>query len=586
MSFTKNDLDKIKLKISIRNELEKKTKVIQKGKDFWCCCPFHDEKTPSCKINEDPGSFYCFGCGAKGDIFTIYTDLYNYSFIDAVKELSQQSGVKINFENSNNQIQENIIDKILELTCSWYQSNLSNSASEVCNKYLFKRKLQKDTIEKFRLGYSSNSDSNLYNFLKGRGFKDADLLESNVVKLDKNKKIRDYFYKRLMFPIMNAQGKVVGFGGRSLDETNPKYINSPESRVFQKRFILYNLNLAKNFARRKNNLLICEGYMDVISLNQSGISSVVAPLGTALTEDQLDLAWNYSSKPTIMFDSDSAGLRASYKTAIMTLPLISAKKFIQFVTLPINFDPDSYINEVSLSKFIERLKNPHSLSQFIFNQSVKSVSLDIVDEKISFDKYLDDLTEMIKDKTVKYFYKGEFKSLFFDHIRKKRNSINSVKSIPKKINTNLNHKQILSFFASAINHVSIRGDILNKLQQSKLLSINETAFTLELQKLDPNEKNSNKIINLFTPGPFDKLIKESTTVQIYQLFPYSSPKFDPQLTLKEVVKSLNNLNTRLLNLQKINKSLDAFVNNANQLNWSDLQSINNEISEIEISELD
>ena len=140
MSFSKNDLDNIKSKISIRNELEKKTPIIQKGKDYWCCCPFHKEKTPSCKINEDSGSFYCFGCGAKGDIFNLYTDLYNYNFIDAVKELSQQAGIKINFDNIQKSKEENKVEDILNLTCDWFQNNLNKSTADICNKYLVKRK--------------------------------------------------------------------------------------------------------------------------------------------------------------------------------------------------------------------------------------------------------------------------------------------------------------------------------------------------------------------------------------------------------------------------------------------------------------
>ena len=231
-------------------------------------------------------------------------------------------------------------------------------------------------IEKFRLGYSSNSNSTLYDYLKKKGFNDSDLLESNIVKFDKNKKIRDYFYKRLIFPIMDIQGRVVGFGGRSLDNSNPKYINSPESKFFKKRNLLFNLNFAKTTARKKNNLLICEGYMDVISLTQNGITSVVAPLGTSLTEDQLDLAWRYSTKPTIMFDGDTAGIRASYKSAIMALPFNKSNKFLQFVDLPFDYDPDSYINKVSFDQFINKLKNPVSLSEYIFNHSIRSVSIE------------------------------------------------------------------------------------------------------------------------------------------------------------------------------------------------------------------
>ena len=579
MSFSKNDLDNIKSKISIRSELEKKTKLIQKGKDFWCCCPFHSEKTPSCKLNEDQESFYCFGCGAKGDIFTLYTDLYNYNFIDAVKELSQQAGITINFNDSIKSKQESTTEEILNLASLWFHDNLKNSAADICNKYIKKRKLNNQTIEKFKLGYSYNSEISLYNYLKNKSFKDDELLQSNVVKLDKNKKIRDYFYKRLIFPITNISGKVVGFGGRSLDDSNPKYINSPESKIFRKRHLLYNLNLARNSARKKNNLLVCEGYMDVISLNQKGVESVVAPLGTALTEDQLNLSWNYCSKPTIMFDGDSAGIRASYKSAIMALPSISHNKFIQFVKLPLGYDPDSYINEVSFDHFISKLKKPYSLSKFIFDQSIQSVSLEKVDEKISYDKYIDDLVETIKDQKAKYFYKNEFKSLFYNRIRNIGRSSNTEKIIPKKINSSLIKKQNLSFFATAINHPNLRENILKELILTELLDVNELSFVNNMLRKDLINLEKNEFLRQISTGQHNKIAKDSISPQIYQLFPYCSPSFDPQLSFEEVIKSINNLNTRLLNLKKINKSLNTFVNESNQLNWSDLQNINLEISD-------
>jgi len=212
MSFSKNDLDKIKSKISIRNELEKKSKIIQKGKDFWCCCPFHEEKTPSCKINEDLGSFYCFGCGAKGDIFTIFTDLYNFSFVDAVKELSSQAGIPIDFQSIEKNNQDSKINEILEASCKWFEDNLEDSFANICNQYLKKRKLSKVTIKKFRLGYSSNSKSNLYEYLKKKKFEDKDLIESNIIMLDKNHNIRDFFYRSLIFPIINIQCFVMCYG--------------------------------------------------------------------------------------------------------------------------------------------------------------------------------------------------------------------------------------------------------------------------------------------------------------------------------------------------------------------------------------
>ena len=317
MSFSKIDLEKIKNKILLSGEIEKKTRLTKKGKDFWCCCLFHEEKTPSFKINDNQGSFYCFGCGAKGDIFTIYTDLYNYTFQDAVKELAQKAGINIVYKEFKKIKEENTVFEILELSCEWFHNNLKNPEAIQCQKYLQFRKLSTDTIKKFKLGYSFNSQSTLFDYLKEKLFKEDEIIKSNIIKIDNKNKIKDYFYKRLIFPILDERGKVVGFGGRALDKSQPKYINSPESNFFQKRKLLFNLVEAKNVARKKNNLLICEGYMDVISLYQNGIQSVVAPLGTALTEEQLSLAWKYSSKPTIMFDGDKAGLRASFKLALM-----------------------------------------------------------------------------------------------------------------------------------------------------------------------------------------------------------------------------------------------------------------------------
>ena len=579
MSFSKNDLDKIKSKILVSTEIEKKTKLIKKGKDYWCCCLFHEEKTPSCKINNDQNSYYCFGCGAKGDIFTLYTELYNYTFIDAVKELSQRSGIEIKFKEAYQSKQENSINQILELSSQWFQNNLKKSEAKICNEYLKSRKLSLETIEHFKLGFSYNSSKNLYQYLKDKSFLEEDIIKSNVVKYDKNNKIRDYFYKRLIFPISNERGLIVGFGGRALDDSNPKYINSPESNFFQKRTILYNLSEAKKIARKKNNLLICEGYMDVISLHQNGIKSVVAPLGTALTEEQLALSWNFSSKPTIMFDGDKAGLRASFKTSLMALPILNSKRFLQFITLDDGYDPDSYINKFSLDSFIKILKEPISLVNYIFQQSSKTLKLESADEKIIFDKYLDEIIATIKDDKIKYFYRNELKSLFFDKIRNIKNVKNIDKKRLKNIEFSLEKKQILSFIAGCLNHISVRKKIISLLLSSDLID-NESIMFLEfVSSPELIDKEVDIILKSLDNKKFLKIIKKSQEVSIYQLFPYASPTYNDEECYKEIAESYQNLNTRLLKLKKINKSLDNFVNEANDLNWNELQKINIELSE-------
>ena len=576
MAFNKIDLENIKSKIPISSELEKKTKIVKKGKDVWCCCPFHNEKTPSCKINDDLGNFYCFGCGAKGDIFTIYQDLFNYTFLDAVKELSERAGVKINFNNNSYSKQDSNILKILETATKWFENNLSSENNE-CSKYLETRKLSKETIKSFKLGYSFSSQGSLYQHLKDLSFQDEEILKSNIVKKDNNNKFRDFFYKRLIFPISNIQGNVVGFGGRVLDSSNPKYINSPESNHFKKREMLYNLNLAKNVARQKKNLLICEGYMDVISLYQNNIKSVVAPLGTSFTEEQLKLSWRFTDKPTIMFDGDEAGKRASYKAAIMSLPYLLPNKSLQFISLPNNTDPDTYLINHKINNLINLLKNPINLVSYIFNVSSGGVSLNNADQKISYDKYLDDLIESIKDKKIQYFYKSEFKSMFFNKLRGS-SSKTKLQTIPKKI-TSLKRKQIYSFIVSAINHPEVRSQIIETILTNIDMDENESNIIKHLNTLDKNLIELKDILAQFSPKIRQFIESNILKSSIYELFPYSNPKYDSELSLEEIKESTNNLNTRLSNLKKINKSLNTFQENNTSLNWEELQKISNELED-------
>ena len=569
MSFTKNDLEAIKSKIQLSAEIEKKVKVIKKGNDYWCCCPFHEEKTPSCKINDNLGSYYCFGCGAKGDIFTIYTDLYNYSFPDAVKELANKVGIRIIEKNTKQYEEYENIFKILEVSTKWFENNLFYN--DQCKNYLKNRSISMDTIKKFRIGFSYNTNSSLYDHLKKNNFSDKDIFKSNVVKIDKNKKIKDFFYRRLIFPISNEKNKVIGFGGRVLDNSNPKYINSPESNFFQKRSILYNLNNAREYIRTKKNILICEGYMDVISLYENNIKTVVAPLGTALTENQLLLSWKYVEKPTIMFDGDEAGLRASYKSALMSLQYLSPNKYLQFIKLPKNYDPDSLINESSLNDLIEILKKPIPIVKFIFDQSSSSVDLSKAEDKISFDKYIDDIVDTIKDKKIKFFYKNEFKNLFFNKLKSRNKKNLIVKN--KEIKDNLLSKQINSFVVSYLNHIDLRDDLAELLLNSNLLDDNQVEFINYFQKNQVKEMQIDEIKIKEIPKNYIKILKYVSENSILDLFPYCKKDNDSRETLLEIQDSVKNLNTRLLNLKKINKSLDKLDNNSSSLSWDELKKI-------------
>ncbi|PPR47218.1 MAG: DNA primase [Alphaproteobacteria bacterium MarineAlpha5_Bin9] len=578
MNSDNSELQNIKDRIILSSEIEKKTPIITKGNDKWCLCLFHKEKTPSMKIDDEQGFYYCFGCGAKGDIFNIYTDLYNYNFSDAVSELAQKTGIILNQNNQKKIKKDEKILKILEVATKWFEENLSEKKSNNVSQYLKKRNLSQSTIKNFRIGYSYNNKNSIFNFLKSHSFSEADIIKSNLVKIDKNKKYRDYFYKRLIFPIIDSKSRVIGFGGRSLDNSNPKYLNSPESNFFQKRYILYNLNVAKKYSRIKNNLLICEGYMDVISLYEKGIKSVVAPLGTSLTEQQLNILWKYCKKPTIMFDGDVAGVKASYKIALMSLKYINSNKFLQFINLPTNEDPDSLINK-NRKSFLEFLKNPISLINFIFEQVKIAKSLKSTDDKIIFDKFIDDIINMINDKKTKYFYKNEFKSLFFNTLRKNHNQNKGIRVDMSKKNNSLLKKQIYSFIATYINHPSLRDKLTEVINNSDLLDQKCSKLFIKISSKDFISKNSEEVVNEAKDQEFSEILKNCLNSEIYQLFPYSFYKYNSDKAFEEVKESCKNLKSRLLNLEKLNKSLDSFNKNSNSLKWIELKEISKELIE-------
>jgi len=263
----------------------------------------------------------------------------------------------------------------------------------------------------------------------------------------------------------------------------------------------------------------------------------------------------------------------------MSLPLITSKRFLQFVTLNEEHDPDSFINTFSFNNFLEIIKKPQPLVNFIFNESSKVFSLVNADEKISFDRYLDEIIETIKDKKIKYFYKSEIKSLFFNKIKQQRNKTFNKPSALKTIDSSLYKKQILSFIAGFINHKFNRKKLLKEFSKLSLFDNDMKELLNKLEKPPLVSDNADIIINSIKEAKYVKIIKKCVDSNIYQLFPYSSPNYDEEQSLEEIKKSCQNLNTRLLNLKKINKSLDSFVSDSSQLNWDELQKINAELSD-------
>ncbi|WP_265015182.1 DNA primase [Wolbachia endosymbiont (group B) of Camptogramma bilineatum] len=328
-------IDIIKSKLLLSDIVGKKVRLIKRGDSFVGLCPFHNEKTPSFSVSNIKGVYYCFGCSAHGDVFEFISQTEGLSFKEALEKLASVAGVELpknlSFAKENDKL-----FSALNLAASWFaQKNRGVMA------YLRQRKISLKIIDKFKIGYAPSSG--LKEYLNSSGIKDEILIDVGLI----NKNSRDYFYDRLIFPIHNITGKVIGFGGRALNsEQQPKYLNSPENQLFKKRENLYGLNFALSEIRKKQHLFVVEGYMDVIALHQAGISNTVAPLGTAISAEQIKNLWKFAKEISICMDGDSAGRHAAIRIAELVLPILEPGYTLKFVTLPNNQDPYDICNEL------------------------------------------------------------------------------------------------------------------------------------------------------------------------------------------------------------------------------------------------
>lgn len=397
-------------------------KVTKKGKYWWACCPFHGEKSASFHVREDQGSYYCFGCGAGGDVLKFVQETQGGTFGDVVERLAQQAGVRLPEREAPNPARQALWESgkhALERAKVFYQRNLGSTAKE----YLKKRQLSEATIAEFGLGYSPESFSATRDALLTEGFTAEVLREVGLVAVSEqgqSQQSRDYdrFRGRLMFPIENLKGEVVGFGGRVLakDDKGPKYLNSPETPWFNKGGLLYNLHRAKPHFKTGLPVLV-EGYMDVIALWQAGFKTAVAPLGTAVGTDQLALLWQQHPSPLVCLDGDNAGRTAATRTALKALPVLEPGKTLQFAFLPDGEDPDSLVQKNGLGAFRTVLANPKPLEAVLWEHIAGGLDLTTADGRASAEVKLTELLMEMKHPVVKQAYKASLREKIYQASR-------------------------------------------------------------------------------------------------------------------------------------------------------------------------
>ena len=362
------------------------------GRNFFGLCPFHNEKSPSFSVSPDKQIFHCFGCGVGGNVFTFLTKIEGINFVEAVQTLAERANIQLpTFENNVDKEKEELkakVYKVNEFTAEYYHENLYKPTAKIAQEYVKQRKLTNDTLKSFRIGFSGKFNE-LYQALKKEGFEDPEILESGLVNKNENGTYIDRYRNRLMFPICDGRGRVIAFGGRVLDDSKPKYINSPENIVFSKGRNLFGLNVAKKSEEIKKKLLIVEGYMDVISLHQRGIKNVVAPLGTALTQQQGWLLRRTSGQIILSFDSDEAGLNAKIR-AIDILQNMGCD--IRVLMLEGAKDPDEFIVKYGNARFKNAIDKALSIVEFKVRLLKRNLDLNNTSDKI---KFLNEIAKLI-----------------------------------------------------------------------------------------------------------------------------------------------------------------------------------------------
>ncbi|HET6619104.1 MAG TPA: DNA primase [Dongiaceae bacterium] len=412
MAFPPRFLEELRARVSITDVVGRCVRLVRKGRgEATGLCPFHNEKTPSFTVSEDKGFFHCFGCGAHGDVIGFVMRSEGLEFPQAVERLAGEAGMQVPRETPEERERaerQATLGGAVEFAAKHFEQQLRASGGRPGLDYLKRRGLTDDTVRRFRLGFAQDSRHGLKAALEKAGIPEAIALEAGLlIKPEDGGHAYDRFRGRVMFPILDRRGQAIAFGGRILDQGEPKYLNSPETPLFHKGRVLYGLSHAQKTARETNEIIVVEGYMDVIALAQAGIGNAVAPLGTALTEDQIALLWRMAEEPILCFDGDSAGQRAAARAADRAVPLLRPGLSLRFAWMPAGEDPDSLVRAKGAAGFRDELERMEPLIDVLWRQILADRPLDTPERRAGFRRDLAEAVARIADKSVQDAYRQE-----------------------------------------------------------------------------------------------------------------------------------------------------------------------------------
>jgi len=436
VSLTPAFLDELRARTLLSALVGKTVKLTKAGREFKGCCPFHSEKTPSFYVNDDKSFYHCFGCSAHGDAIRWMTEQQGLPFIDAVKELAQAAGMEMPAQDRQSVERAERAKGLHDLMADagqFFTDQLNGIAGAEARAVLEKRGIKAETARAFGMGYSPDSRGKLREELKSYG--DPALIESGMlIKVD-DKEPYDRFRGRLMIPIRDARGRVIAFGGRVIGQGEPKYLNSPDTPLFDKGRTLYNLDRAAPASRKAGRIIVVEGYMDVIALAQAGFGEAVAPLGTALTEHQLERLWRLSDVPILCFDGDSAGQKAAIRAALRALPGLAPGRSLRFVTLPEGQDPDDLVRARGPAAFEALVEKPESLVDRLWAYEHAAEPLDTPEQRAGLKRRLMTHADTIADPDVRHEYQAEFRRRIDDLFARPQRDFTPRQFTPRKPGT-------------------------------------------------------------------------------------------------------------------------------------------------------
>ena len=419
MRFSTSFLDEIRDRVPISSLIGQRVtwdrrKTNTSRGDYWACCPFHGENTPSFHCEDRKGRYHCFGCGVSGDHFRFLTELDGLAFPEAVERVAEMAGVPMPARDPDAERREKeraTLTDVMEMATTFFQEKLHAADGAKARAYLRERGLTSVTQQTFRLGYAPDSRNALKAFLAGKGATKEQIEACGLVVHGPDIPVSyDRFRDRIMFPIEDSRGRVIAFGGRALSADVPaKYLNSNDTELFHKGNVLYNFARARKGQARAGTVIAVEGYMDVIALAQAGVENAVAPLGTALTENQLALLWRMTGEPVLCFDGDQAGLRAAWRAADLALPMIEAGKTLRFALLPEGQDPDDLVKAGGAEAFRAVLEDAKPLAELLWLRETAGGVFDTPERRAELERRLRELAGRIRDDSVRRHYQQDMR---------------------------------------------------------------------------------------------------------------------------------------------------------------------------------